>query len=235
MKKPLVQAKTWATIALLILALVALLGFGATAANAAQVRVYQGAYSSGVGGEFDVDVVSGTLPVVTAVTPAAHDFATFCAQITESFSPGTLYNAVLNTKTNHKPPFYNLNNATAWLFHQWNMALLGDYDYSNALAQRKIDAGHMQLALWALMGEIAAPASGKAKTWFDQAMAVADPLAQTNLGGVRIMNLYGVVRDSDAQDMFVEVTPEPASVAMLLLGCCTALPLPLLRRRRRAA
>jgi len=114
------------------------------------------------------------------------------------------------------------------------MALLSDYDYTNVGGHRVADAGQMQLALWALLGEVSAPTSGKAKVWYEQAMAIANPLGQDNLGGVRIMNLYSLT-GVDAQDMFAEVapsvTPEPASAAMLLLGCCTALPLPLLRRR----
>jgi len=229
------RARTWATAALLITALVATLGFGASAANAAQVRVYQGAYSSGIGGEFNLDGVGGELPLTSAVTPSSHDFATFCAQVSQTFSAGELYNYTLSTQTNHRPPYYALNNATAWLFHGWNMALLSDYDYTNAGSSRTADADQMQLALWALLGEISAPGSGKAKVWYEQAMAIANPLGQDNLGRVRIMNLYSQYR-TDAQDMFAEVpvpsVPEPAGVAMLLLGCCTALPLPLLRRRR---
>jgi len=84
------QARTWATAALLITALVATLGLGASAANAAQVRVYQGAYSSGIGGEFNLDGIGSPLPLVSAVAPSDYDFATFCAQVSPVFSPGGL-------------------------------------------------------------------------------------------------------------------------------------------------
>jgi len=212
-----------------------LLGPGASAAFATQVQVNQGAYSYGNGGEFILKGIGGSLGLVSSV-PTSPDFATFCAQDNEYFYPGRIYDYTITSVVDHGLDI-PLTNATAWLFHQWNSASLGDYDYTNGAGQRQNDAGQMQVALWALLGQVSAPTSGKAKTWYDNAMAVTNPSGTNNLGGVKVMNLYGNYpgyQDTPwAQDMLVE-TPEPASMGMLLLGCCT-LPLPLLRRFRKVS
>jgi len=221
-----------------------LLGPGASAVNAAGTAVvdwgsgaYQSQYQPAAGAYGGTFLVrgSGISALTEQIPPSGYDFVTFCIQVNQHFSPGQVYDYEITNHTNHSTN-YALDTKAAWLFHQWNMktGVLTGMDYS---AQSIKD---LQLAIWAsqlpstgLAANLSDAGYVNAKVWYDQAVAAAP----TDTGGVKVMNL--VSRDingnvvSDWQDQLVE-TPEPASMGMLLLGCCT-LPLPLLRRFRKVS
>ncbi len=106
------------------------------------------------------------------------------------------------------------------------MKALDNYRYNDA-ANRTTDAGDLQMAIWAYMGqrlpsELAA--GSKAKAWYDEASG-----KWANTGSVYVMQLYDAQK-ADHQDWLVEVVPEPGSIVLLACGALGALPL--LRRRR---
>jgi len=252
MKRYLPQARTWAIVVLLVVAATLLMGLGASPANAVtQVNLVQGTASWKNGGEFYgnfqngsmanvVTAENGTFALWSGVTQRDNRaFATLCAQSSEYFYTNTWYNiARIDTYSDHgndKP----LSNQAAYLFHMWNTGTWSEYNYTSAA-----DAGALQLALWHFQDQTTP--SGFT-TGFTSAMwqkywnyvDAANGSGWSGIGAVRIMQLPasapGWTQDQfcelDQPDKVPPITPEPATVGMLLLGCCT-LPLPLLRRRK---
>jgi len=208
------------------------LGLGAMPVLAANEVVPNWGYSWGSGGEFDVDVVTWTdTPWTTQVTPRypGSEFATFCVQTNQYFSPGAHYYAVLDTKTNTQEG-KALHGKAAWLFHTWNSAALTNYRYAGAAADRAADAGQLQYVIWHYMGRVGVPTSGKALDWYN--LAQSSGWAEAYVGNVRVMQLHPKNNPAlMAQDHLVELVPEPATIALFAFGAVPLLPA--LRRRRR--
>jgi len=212
------------------------------------VTLNTGPHNWGNGGEFQGNLSDGLSNVVAdngtfdlyagVATPslAGYDFVTFCAQTGQYFEPGHTYTITrIDTYTDHGSDV-DLTPQAAVLFHLWNGGGLAGYDYSSS-----DDAGALQAALWHFQGGTVPVLSGAMLTDYTNWVGYANTAVSTwwgnTIGNVRIMQL-----NTANQDQFCELyddghkqpplTPEPATVGMLLLGCCT-LPLPLLRRRRR--
>ncbi len=197
----------------------------------ATVRGWVGYGGVNNGGEFDVHVATWSYPVpwMTSVnTSGSHSgyatqFATFCVQRTQTFSPGSLYNVTLSKQTDgtKQAP---LTPEAAWLFHKWNSRGLTDYRYDDP-TNRVYDARDLQLALWAHMGEWdSGSLGGQAKSWYDAAKG-----RWTGTGNVYVMQLYR--SSNDHQDWLVELVPEPGTIVLLACGALGLVPA--LKRRRR--
>jgi len=247
--------KRGALVALVVLVVAVCAAGSAAYAFDGAVQVYadspwgaQNPYNYG-GGEFDVSVVSGNLHQFTSVAPGhpGTDFATFCAQEHQNIYPGGVYDVTLAMATDHGMAI-PLTAGVAQLFHLWNAGALSGYDYANATYDagqpefttgRRGTAYDLQQVFWQLMYE-GAVANGQ--NWLGPAPSYTGARNQagwyqfakttTSWEGAEGVRIAQLGSDTLNQDIFVETTPEPASLALLAIG---ALPvLPILRRRRSA-
>lgn len=231
-------------ILLLLVVVVTLAAVSAVVAAPGTVKVYLG-YSNYptpgyAGGEFDILHVSGPTLINTGQVdqyddhyrraggvpdPLHAEFTSFCVQKSQALSLGVEYAWQLSTHTNGGPDHRPLTGPTAWLFHQWNHKLLGNYTYDWTQVQaRKDDAQQLQLALWKLMGYSATLAPGsKGEGWYNDALNPALAWTGFDIHGVRVLQLHGVVNPGDFQDNLYE-TPEPGSLVLLACGALGMLP-----------
>jgi hypothetical protein len=202
-----------------------------------QIRLYNSFGSTG-GGEFDVDSVgSMAVPYVTNVTNAGHDFITFCVERTQNIAFGTSYDVVLNTSALSNNSFYGgpvdpLDPRTAYLFTQFEMGQLSNYNYNTsgvngAGLTRETSANEFQKAVWYLENELTS-ATGQAAAWVTEANAAVavggswyDQWGANSIGNVRVLNLYAVGHVGEEsygnQDQLVMI-PAPAAAGLGALG-----------------
>lgn len=126
------------------------------------LQLYQNAYSYDVGGEFTtISVPSLIAPylyagseVVETINGHGQGFQTFCVQTSVDFHPGNTYSyyaaslATVGSPQNGLP----LTAGAAWLYGEFAQGTLSGYSYTGG-ATRTADAGLLQSAIWALMGE----------------------------------------------------------------------------------
>lgn len=160
--------KTWITAAVATAAM-------SSSVFGTQVQIYRDLsnYSAGSGGEFQVRVVSGNAGVLGGAatstlvthpgspTVRANSFQTFCLEVNENFSPGTLYDAQLNTVVIDGQPGNNsldgresLAAGTAWLYERFRRGTLNGYDYDDSGVGRATTAGQLQQAIWYFQNQI---------------------------------------------------------------------------------
>ena len=116
------------------------------------VRVTQGDYSYGSGGEF-------------TLTPNGYaSFQSFCLETNEYFTPGNTYFYSISNAATHGGVggavngFDPISMGTAWLYDQFSKGTLAGYDFDNAtIPGRKASAGELQNAIWWFEDEIAKP------------------------------------------------------------------------------
>jgi hypothetical protein len=214
------------------------------------ITLYQGAYSYGNGGEF------------TAVTSGLGTFQTFCIEYNEEFGPGNTYDYNKNTGAvvggagvdatdpHTGLPMDNISLGTAWLYSQFHAGTLtldtGTGSYFNA--NRQLNAGELQQAIWFLEDEAGGVNNGYVSL---AETALGKTLAQIQADsngayGVIALNLFNGPYSTSVQapngqtynlnQDQLAVVPEPATVisgALLLLpfGAST---LRILRRNRMA-
>ncbi len=135
------------------------------------LQLFQGPYSYDVGGEFTAVSTPGldaaymyTGSQVVQTVGGNVGFQTFCLQTSVDFYPGNTYNylaASLNTVGSPQNGI-PLSAGVAWLYGEFAQGKLNGYDYANSgtgtttaglSATRQTDAGALQAAIWALMGE----------------------------------------------------------------------------------
>jgi hypothetical protein len=240
-------------ILLLVVTTGGLLLLGAPAANAQTAKVLIGNASALPGGEFNVMVVDNTgleWETAAGTSPLGYDFPTFCVQTQNDFTPGQVYEVVVNTWSLGPGPNDTkaLDSKTAFLFDAFNNKTLSyggyAYDYSLAGNSRKQDASVLQALLWEYQGQTL-PAGYKSGWSVEQsaeyaawkAEADTDPWAG-GIGQVRIMNLYGSIPSHQNQliELPSTVVPEPgtmaASLALLTPGGISAALWKIRRRRQ---
>jgi hypothetical protein len=191
-----------------------------SSADAGTILVAQGPYESRGGyrdGEFYVT------PTGVSGLSDGVQISAFCMELTESIAVGNTYNAVVNTVTvkGSAPVSDPLSPKTAWLYHQFQTGAI--------VLDTGAKATDFQYAIWKLEDEdTQVPADWATIIWTPEAeayyqMALASPW--TDIGNVRVLNVT-TLAGMPAQDLIV---PEPATLAMLAIGCAAMV----VRRRRK--
>ncbi|MGE0560094.1 MAG: hypothetical protein AB7O69_17665, partial [Burkholderiales bacterium] len=155
-------------------------------------------YGTNSGGEFTATILTG------AAAPGS--FQTFCVEHNETFSYGqTLWVGAVNTgsvnggvsradglypgPTAPTSTFDPISFETAWLFTQFSNQTLVNYDYDGSSAQ-VADGTSLQRAIWYLEGEGDWGYSGDAQAQAWVALATTQSSSWTDIGNVRVLNLY---------------------------------------------
>jgi hypothetical protein len=190
-------------------------------------------YYSGIGGEYNVKIVSGSIPNLgyDAKAMVNGGFETFCLETNEHISPPETVNAVIGTAAvnggvgggNPDP----ISLGTAFLYSQFATGMLLGYDYT--AAGRATSADLLQKAIWCLEGEGNCGTNQFLTLAYSQFGGQSAAQADSNGAyGVFVLNTTSIPNGTNRQDMLVYVTPEPGT--MLLLGS-GLLAFPLSRRR----
>ncbi|MBN2019230.1 MAG: PEP-CTERM sorting domain-containing protein [Sedimentisphaerales bacterium] len=175
----------------------------------------QSGYYSGVGGEFTA-IPSGVPGLIDGAT-----VQTFCLEYNEYIYLNHTYDVVINNKAINGGVGSSgdpLDPKTAFLYDAFidgGLAALG-YNYTPG-AGRSASAGALQNVIWFIEGE-------RGKNWVDGDNSLQDKFYQaalgcgwTDIGSVRIINLYQNGRL--CQDQLVQiVVPAPGAVLMVGIG-----------------
>lgn len=215
-----------------IIALVALcsfLAFGETVrADLLQRVTIQDHYGTTNGGEFLATPIDFDFAPVRLNTIASGAFETFCLEVSENIAFGGTYWVELNTAAVHGGAGGGdpdpLDPLTAYLYQQFISGTLAEYAYAvdDVGTARAASADALQRVIWYIEQETAmtwTPGDGsKADLFYQDALANAG----SDIGNVRILNLYNNAQGtSPAQDQLVLI-PEPASLLLLALGAAAA-------------
>ncbi len=200
---------------------VCLLAVGSATAVPTVTVTRIGGYYSGSGGEFTLSP-NQDLKNITAETGP---FQTFCIEKQEYIGIGGTYDVMVSTEAigggiNNGPngPLGGdpLDPMTAYLYTKFRAGTLAGYDY-NPASGRSASAGALQKVIWFIEDE-------EPKTWVSGSLedifySAAKNSGWTNIGNVRVLNLYAQGRLGDnccaKQDQLVLV---PAPGAILLGG-----------------
>jgi hypothetical protein len=186
-------------------------------------------YYSGHGGEFTLTPNSELATLLGYGGP----FQSFCLEGSEYVTPGTTYDAVLNTEAllgglNNGPAGPGggdpLDPRTAYLYWNFQAGTLSGYNYTPGPG-RSTSAGALQDVLWYLEDEAAMTwgAGSLQDTFYTAAENAVSSGSWTGLGNVRVLNFYEVGHAGDLQyrhqDMLATTTtPIPAPGAVVLAG-----------------
>ncbi len=190
----------------------------AVAANAGTVQIYQTAYSSGSGGEFQA-YLTGAAFTPTSLT--GNGVETFCIEQSEQFQPGATYNFSIETtamggdggSVAGQDP---LDERSAYIYDLFITGNLPGYDYGNSSGLRQANAASLQNVLWYIEQEVGSLDSPDAVNWYNLS---ANGIGQ-GLGLVRVLHVYTL--DSTgaqipSQDQIIRV-PSTGSLALLGLA-----------------
>lgn len=239
-QQKIIKMKRSFTGGLFVVALVLL----SPAIKADQIVLSVGPYQYDIAGEFTASTTP-TLPVTgySSYTATASTFQTFCVQTEVDFSPGSSYSytmglSAIGSGQAYLPGFNgSLTTGTAWLYAQFASGGLGSsYDYANASGSRRADAGLLQAAIWALMGE-AVPNDGAYTTattanniyykmaldnFGDNLAAATAAVTSSDNDGVEVLQL-GIAPDVAQNQLYYNpgAVPDNGTTLVLLgLGVC---------------
>jgi hypothetical protein len=169
-------------------------------AQAGTVKIETTAFNGGNGGgAFKATSLTG----YNGETDEAGQFNTFCMEHYEGFSAGETYVTAINTQTVGAIGNVALSAKVAYLYTNYRLGTLAGFDNSPS------DNGKLQEAIWALQGNIAAPAPAT-NEFYD----LAHTSNWTDIGAVRVLNIFGS-DGSMRQDQLTMVPLPPAAWAGL--------------------
>ncbi len=201
------------------------------AASALPVTFYRvDGYYSGNGGEFTAigtPYVGAYDSSATATIPSgATGFQTFCLELNESLSFGTLYdypgleNAAVQGGLGGGSPD-EISWGTAWLYSQFAAGSLAGYDYTPG-ASRSSSAGLLQQAIWWLEHEVSLGNPG-GNAFI--AAAIAQFGSEDDARASAVAGAYGVHvinpvnnQAADRQSVLVVVRVADGGLTLFLLG-----------------
>src|ERR1017187_4242362 len=196
----------------------------APVAMANAIVLNQNAYSYSDAGEFEAHTSSQEfLGAYVPSTIVNGGFATFCVQANVTFLPGATYSYTLSNMDSQGRA---LTKGAAFLYYEFATGILSGYDYNNA-ANRQIDAGQLQSAIWNLQGNQSGggsfPTGGTGNSFYDLAVAnlgAANVMAADNGSSVvQILQLWddaGNVHQN--QLVLVHVPDAGSSSALMAMG-----------------
>jgi len=194
-------------------------------------------YSVGSGGEYTVSSSSLLITDYTSQTSgikgSANSFQSFCLERREYTSPAPVAVVVSTTFGDGSPGskavsggstlgYDDLSVETAYLYTHFATGTLSNYDYANA-SSRAASAYSLQQAIWLLEGESTATSDAQALAWIAEATAAKNSGAFTDIGAVKVLNIYGLNADGSIdwatklQDQLYLV-PVPGATLLGLLG-----------------
>ncbi len=192
------------------------------------VTLNSGAYSFGVGGEFNATLHSA--PFTPVALTNSGSFETFCLERSENFQPGNTYHFTVDSvallggggSIGGMDP---LGETTAFLYGAFINGTLAGYDYGNGSGMRAANAGALQNAIWYLEQEVGSLDSAEAVAFYNFAQG---GIGQ-GLGMVRVLNLFHYNdhghRVHNQSQIFMLPTPGTIVLAGLAAGM-------IIRRRR---
>ena len=193
------------------------------AVMANSIVLNQNSYSFADGGEFTAltssqNFLGGYVPS----TILNGGFETFCVEASVTFSPGSAYSFNLSNMDSQGRV---LTEGAAFLYYEFASGLLTGYDYANA-ANRQIDAGELQAAIWKLQGNQSGgasyPGGGSGNPFYTLAVNTlgATNVTTANNGhyNVQILELWDQAGNTHQNQLVVGVPDGGSSLAMLALG-----------------
>lgn len=179
------------------------------------IRIDNSPWSVNNGGEFTATPITGFLGLTGLASDVSTDsFESFCVEVSENFSPGSTYLAVINTGAvagSEPGGFDPLDERTAFLYTLFRAGTLPGFDYSPA--GRQASTGDLQAAIWYLEGE----SNGANNSFVALADAAVSSGDWSGIHDVRVLNIY----DGDGvfhQDQLTLIPVPGAGLAMSLAG-----------------
>jgi hypothetical protein len=181
-------------------------------------------YGTTRGGEFTATYAGFPITPIAGSDSAPDQFQTFCIETNEYISFGTTYYAEISTEAilggvggGSPDP---LDPLTAYLYASFISGTLMGYDYAGA--QRAASADALQHVIWFIEDE-------EPKAWTDGNGSLMDQFYQaalagagSDIGNVRVLNLYADEgHTQNVQDQLV-MLPEPGTL-LLVLGAMSLL------------
>lgn len=212
----------------------AMLAMGAPKAMGLTITIDRIAgYYAGNGGEFNIKIVSGSIPNLAYDAKAVVNggFESFCLETTEYISPPETVTSVISGgavnggASGGTPDPISLG--TAFLYSQFASGVLAGYDYT--AAGRVASADLLQKAIWCLEGEGNCGTNKFLTLAYGQFGGQAGAAANSNGAyGVNALNNSSIPGGANRQDMLVYGTPEPGTILLLGSGL---LAFPMIRRK----
>lgn len=203
---------------------VCLLMAGAAFADPSVYLTRVSGYYSGDGGEFRLTPNQDLKDITIEVDP----YSSFCLEKSEHVSIGTWYDVVVATEVLSGGANYGaagpqggdpLDPMTAYLYTQFRSGTLAGYDY-DPTGGRAASAKALQDVIWYIENE--AGMTWTAGSLQDQFYTAAVDAAWTDIGNVRVLNMYALGHAGEAgyfkQDQLTMVVPAPGAALLGSLG-----------------